>query len=108
MPESFSGLLTNRVLCCRKVQPPIAPGMPIKVVGRTDSNAAAYAMAQWLQQAGNHTWLGGVNKTLPLPASAKAVSGSASKVTDYIGSTTGAIGCATCLFCELSMTRIIF
>ena len=61
-------------------------------MGRTDSNAAAYAMSQWLQQAGNGTWLGGVNKTLPLLPKAKAVSGSGSAVTDYISRTPGAIG----------------
>ena len=49
-------------------------------------------MSQWLQQAGNSTWLGGVNKTLPLFPKAKAVSGSGSAVTDYIGKTPGAIG----------------
>ncbi|CAL5229312.1 g12616 [Coccomyxa viridis] len=75
-----------------KLDPPIPAGAPIKVVGRTDSNAAAYAMSQWLQQAGNSTWLGGVNKTLPLFPKAKAVSGSGSAVTDYIGKTPGAIG----------------
>ena len=77
---------------CRKLEPPIPAGAPIKVVGRTDSNAAAYAMSQWLQQSGNGTWRGGVNKTLPLPPKAKAVSGSGSVVTDYIGKTPGAIG----------------
>ncbi|CAK0787101.1 hypothetical protein CVIRNUC_010317 [Coccomyxa viridis] len=75
-----------------RLQPPLPKGHPIKLVGRTDSNAAAYALSQWFQQAGNHTWLGAVNKTLPLPPRAKAVSGSGSKVTDYIGSTPGAIG----------------
>ena len=77
---------------CRKLQPPLPKGHPIKLVGRSDSSAAAYALSQWFQQAGNHTWLGAVNKTLPLPLKAKAVSGSGSKVTDYIGSTLGAIG----------------
>ena len=52
-------------------------------------------MSQWLQQAGNGTWLGGINKTLPLPPKAKAVSGSGSLVTDYIGKTPGAFGYAT-------------
>lgn len=56
-------------------------------------------MSQWLQQAGNGTWLGGVNKTLPLPPKAKAVSGSGSAVTDYIGKTPGAFGYATSLKC---------
>ena len=85
----------RRLLPCRKLDPPIPAGAPIKVVGRTDSNAAAYAMSQWLQQAGNGTWLGGVNKTLPLFPNAKAVSGSGSAVTDYIGKTPGAIGYVT-------------
>ena len=87
---------------CRRLQPPLPKGHPIKLVGRTDSNAAAYALSQWFQQAGNHTWLGAVNKTLPLPPKAKAVSGSGSKVTDYIGSTPGAIGCASA-HCAQSM-----
>ena len=87
---------------CRRLQPPLPKGHPIKLVGRTDSNAAAYALSQWLLQAGNHTWLGAVNKTLPLPPRAKAVSGSGSKVTDYIGSTPGAIGCASA-HCAQSM-----
>ena len=86
--------LSLRAFCrCRKLQPPLPAGAPIKVVGRTDSNAAAYALSQWLQQAGNGTWLGGVNKTLPLPPKAKAVSGSGSVVTEYIAKTPGAIGC---------------
>jgi hypothetical protein len=80
------------VPCHRKLEPVLPKGYPIKLVGRNDSNAAAYALSQWLEIAGNHTWRGGVNKTLPLPPHAKIVSGSASKVTDFIGSTPGAIG----------------
>ena len=91
---------------CRKLDPPIAPGTKINVVVRSDSNAAAYAFSQWLQTAGNRTWLLGVNKTLPVFPGAKTVTGG-SNLTAYIKSTPFSIGCAprepytnrTCVSC---------
>lgn len=75
----------------RKLVPPIAPGTRISVVVRSDSSAAAYSFSQWLQAASNHTWVLGINKTLPSFPGAKVVSGGTA-VTSYIGSTPFSIG----------------
>lgn len=77
----------------RKLQPPIPAGTKIKVVGRSDSNAAAYAFSQWLAQAGNGTWALGVNKTLPTGPGVKVVIGGGN-VTNYLLSTPFSIGYA--------------
>ncbi|BDA50526.1 probable phosphate-binding protein PstS 2 [Coccomyxa sp. Obi] len=74
-----------------KLQPPIPAGTKINVVGRSDSNAAAYAFSQWLAQAGNGTWLLGVNKTLPTGPGVKVVTGG-SNVTNYLLKTPFSIG----------------
>ncbi|KAK9917387.1 hypothetical protein WJX75_003825 [Coccomyxa subellipsoidea] len=74
-----------------KLQPPIPAGTKIKVVGRSDSNAAAYAFSQWLAQAGNGTWALGVNKTLPTGPGVKVVIGGGN-VTNYLLSTPFSIG----------------
>lgn len=64
------------------------------MVGRKDSNAAAYAFSQWLAQAGNGTWQLGVNKTLTPGPTAKVVTGG-SNVTDFLLKTPFSIGYAS-------------
>ena len=87
-----SGRLSLDCAClCRKLSPPIPPNTKIGVVMRNDSSAAAYSFSQWLAVAGNHSWTGGVNKTLPGFPGAKIVSGG-SAVTTFIGNTPFSIG----------------
>ncbi|EIE20592.1 periplasmic binding protein-like II [Coccomyxa subellipsoidea C-169] len=74
-----------------KLQPPIPAGTKIRVVGRSDSNAAAYAFSQWVSQAGNGSWALGVNKTLPTGPTAKVVTGGGN-VTTFLLNTPFSIG----------------
>jgi hypothetical protein len=61
---------------------------------RTDSNAASYAFSQWVSQAGNGTWVLGVNKTLAAVAGVKGTTGG-SNVTKFIANTPFSIGCVS-------------